>query len=78
MAHQEGADIKVFTIKMPWELFYQIKKDAKAHKEDNSTRARHILADALMDVKLTKEEYAQIDREIERQAARIREKISGC
>ena len=46
------------------ELYWQLQKDAKAHNEPPATRARHILCDALMDVRLTPKDFKDIERAI--------------
>jgi len=72
MSHQENGRIKHFRLRMPMELYWQLKKDADNHNEPPATRARHILCDALMDVKLTKKDYSDIEQAIQDNWRKIR------
>ena len=65
MSHQENGRVKHIRLRVPMELYWQLKKDAEAHNEPPATRARHILCDALLDVELTQEDYDEIERAIE-------------
>jgi len=65
MSNQENGRIKQLKLRMPMELYWQLKKDAKAHNEPPATRARHILCDALMAIPLTKADYTAIAKAIE-------------
>lgn len=51
--NQENGSIKQMKLRIPMELFYQLSVDAKYHREPPSTRARHILIDALMHVDIS-------------------------
>ena len=57
---------------MPMELYWQLRKDAEIHNEPPATRARHILCDALMDVRLTEKDYKSIERAIKDNWRKIR------
>ena len=72
MSHQESGRIKHLRLRVPMELYWQLKKDAEHHHMPNTTWARHILCDALMNVKLTKKDYADIDRAIAANWRKIR------
>ena len=72
MSHQENGRTKQLRLRMPMELYWQLKKDAERHNEPPTTRARHVLCDALMDVRLTKKDYADIERAIEANWRKIR------
>lgn len=73
MAHQENGKVKHLKIRVPMALYRQLEIDASAHSEDPSTRARHILADQLMDIDVsTPEEQAKIKSMIENNWAKIR------
>ena len=72
MSHQENGRIKHLRLRMPMELYWQLKKDAERHNEPPATRARHILCDALMDVALTKRDYAAIERAVNDNWQKIR------
>ncbi len=65
MSHQENGRIKHLRLRMPMELYWQLRKDAEYHNEPPATRARHILCDALMDVDLTKKDYDDIKQAID-------------
>ena len=77
MSHQENGRIKHLRLRMPMELFWQLKKDAAHHREPPATRARHILCDALMNVKLTQRDYAEIDHAINDNWKKIRGEKNG-
>ena len=64
MSHQENGRIKHLRLRMPMELYWQLKKDAENHNEPPATRARHILCDTLMDINLTKKDYSDIEQAI--------------
>jgi len=72
MSHQENGRIKHFRLRMPMELYWQLKKDAEKHNEPLGARARHILCDALMDVDLTQEDFDNIKLAIEENWRKIR------
>lgn len=64
--NQENGSIKQFKLRMPMQLFYQLKIDADKHSETPSERARHIMLDALMDIDVsTPEHQAEIKKLIE-------------
>jgi hypothetical protein len=64
MSHQENGRIKHLRLRMPMELYWQLKKNAERHNVPPATRARHILCDALMEVGLTKKDYDAIEQAI--------------
>ena len=73
MANQENGNIKQMKIRLPMKLFRQLEIDAKQHSEEPSTRARHILGDALMAIDVeTPEERKIIKAMIEANWAKIR------
>ena len=72
MANQESGRIKQFKLRIPMELYQQLVKDAEYHREAPSTRARHILSDSLIDVELTADDRAAIDRMVAENWAKIR------
>jgi len=72
MSHQENGRTKHFRLRMPMELYWQLKKDAEAHNVPPATRARHILCDALMDVQLTQQDYKKIAQAIRDNWRKIR------
>ncbi|MCL1921517.1 MAG: hypothetical protein FWG50_10675 [Kiritimatiellaeota bacterium] len=72
MSHQENGRVKHLRLRMPMELYWQLKKDAALHNEPPATRARHILCDTLMDVGLTKKDYAAIERAVNDNWKKIR------
>lgn len=72
MSHQENGRIKHLRLRMPMELYWQLRKDAEDHNEPPATRARHILCDALMDVQLTEKDYKSIERAIKDNWRKIR------
>lgn len=66
MANQENGNIKQMKIRLPMSLYRQLEIDAQNHKEEPSTRARHILIDQLMEVDISsEEEQSKIRRMIE-------------
>lgn len=72
MASQENGNIKQMKIRMPMSLFRQLEIDAANHREEASTRARHILIDALMGIDVsTPEEKEIIRRMVEENWAKI-------
>ena len=73
MSHQENGRIKHLRLRMPMELYWQLRKDAELHNEPPATRARHILCDALMDIDLTQQDYKGIERAIKANWRKIRE-----
>lgn len=77
MGHQtEGPHVKQLTIKIPWELYYQLKCDAEQHGQSVTVHARHILADALLGVKLTAEHYEAIRESVKEAEAKIAMRVS--
>ena len=72
MSNQENGRIKHLRLRVPMELYWQLKKDAEAHNEPPATRARHILCDALMEVPLTERDYKGIKRAIDDNWRKIR------
>lgn len=73
MANQESGNVKQMKVRLPMSLYRQLEKDAEEHHEETSTRARHILADALMDIDVsTPEERAIIKKMVEANWAKIR------
>ncbi len=70
--NQESGRIKQLKLRVPMELFQQLVKDAAFHREPPATRARHILADALIDVELTEEDKKEVARLIAENWAKIR------
>ena len=79
MSHQENGRIKHLRLRMPMELYWQLKKDAERHNEPPATRARHILCDALMKVALTQKDYDAIEQAIAKNWQKIRGKDhEGC
>ena len=77
MSHQENGRVKHFKLRMPMELYWQLKKDAEKHCEPPGARARHILCDALMDVDLTQEDFENINQAIEKNWRRIRGELDN-
>ncbi len=73
MANQESGKVKQMKLRMPMEVFRQLQIDAENHGEEPSTRARHILCDALMSIDVsTPEEREIIKKMIEANWAKIR------
>ena len=72
MSNQENGRIKHLMLRVPMELYWQLRKDAEYHRLPPATRARHILYDALMDVELTEKDYADIAKAIEENWRKIR------
>ena len=72
MSHQENGRVKHLRLRMPMELYWQLKRDAEKHRQPPATRARHILCDALMCVHLTKQDYCEIEKAITKNWNRIR------
>ena len=72
MSHQENGRVRHFKLRMPMELYWQLRKDAEAHNVPPATRARHILCDALMDVNLTPADYKNIELAIKENWRKIR------
>ncbi len=73
MANQENGNVKQMKIRLPMYLFRQLELDAEAHGEEPSTRARHILGDALMGVDVSSDaEQARIREMVEGNRAKIR------
>ena len=62
MANQENGNIKHMKLRVPMSLFRQLQIDANNHNEEPSTRARHILVDALMGVDVSSPEEKEIIR----------------
>ena len=72
MANQESGKIKQMKIRLPMFMFRQLEIDADAHGEEPSTRARHILGDALMAINVnTPKEKERIRKMIEANWAKI-------
>lgn len=72
MPGQENGGVKQMKLRIPMELFQQLVKDAKIHKQPPSTRARHILVDALMDVPLTEQDFQKIEKMKEENWAKLK------
>lgn len=74
MPNQENGNVRQLRIRIPMSLYRQLEKDAEKHCEETSTRARHILADALMDVDVSSAEEREI---IKKMVADNWDKIKG-
>jgi len=72
MSNQESGRIKHLRLRIPMELYWQLKKDAEAHNTLPATHARHILCDTLMDVQLTEQDYKKIEQAIKDNWRKIR------
>jgi len=72
MSNQENGRIKHLRLRVPMELFWQLKKDAEARNLPPATWARHILCDALMEVQLTQQDYQKIEQAIKENWRKIR------
>ena len=72
MSHQENGRVKHFKLRIPMELYWQLKKDAEYHRMQPATWARHLLCDALMDIVLTEADYADIEKAIDDNWQKIR------
>lgn len=64
MANQENGNIKQMKLRLPMFMFRQLQIDAEARGEEPSTRARHILGDALMGIDVSSEEEKAKIREM--------------
>ena len=64
MANQESGKIKQMKLRIPMQVFRQLQIDATAHNEEPSTRARHILSDALMNIDVSTPEEREIIRQM--------------
>lgn len=72
MANQESGNVKQMKLRLPMSLFRQLEIDAGNHNEEPSTRARHILVDALMGIDVsTPAEREIIKRMVEENWAKI-------
>lgn len=72
MPNQENGNIKQMKLRLPMSLFRQLEIDAAKHCEEPSTRARHILVDALMSIDVSsKEEKENIRLMVEANWAKI-------
>lgn len=72
MSNQENGAVKQMKLRIPMQLFVQLEKDALAHHETPSARARHILVDQLMDIPLTDADQAHLKELISENWAKIR------
>ena len=70
--NQENGAVKQMKLRIPMQLFVQLEKDAKAHNEPTSARARHILMDALMNVPLDAADLKHVKELIAENWAKIR------
>ena len=72
MANQENGEVKQLKLRIPMELYVQLEKDAAAHNEPPSTRARHILGDQLMNVPLSAADKEHVKELVAANWAKIR------
>ena len=73
MANQENGNVKQMKLRLPMFMFRQLEIDAERHGEEPSTRARHILGDALMEIDVnTEEERERIKMMVEANWEKIR------
>lgn len=75
MSNQENGAVKQMKLRIPMQLFVQLEKDAAAHNETASARARHILVDQLMNVPLTKADHEHLKELIAENWAKIRKEV---
>ena len=75
MSSQENGEVKQMKLRIPMQLFVQLEKDAQAHNESPSTRARHILMDQLMNIPMTDADKARLKQLIAENWAKIRKEV---
>ena len=66
MANQPDTNNRVLSLRIPRELYCQLKKEAVNHKMEMAAFIRHILHEEVLGVELTAEELQQIAKEVER------------
>ena len=66
MANKPDTNNRVLSLRIPRELYYQLKKEAIIRKMEMAAFVRHILHEEVLDVELTAEELQQITKEVER------------
>ena len=72
MANQPDTNNRVLSLRIPRELYSQLRKEAANRKMGMAAFIRHILHEEVLDVELTAEELQQIAREVERAEQRRR------
>ena len=66
MANQPDTNNRVLSLRIPRELYCQLKKEAVSRKMEMAAFIRHVLHEEVLDVELTAEELQQIAKEVER------------
>ena len=75
MANQENGEVKQLKLRVPMQVYVQLEKDAAFHREPPCTRARHILCDALMNVRLDEHDKMRLKQLIAENWAKIRKEV---